>query len=161
LMTVNFMLPLVAGDYIEMIWATTDTDISIQSVPAGTAPVSPSIPGVIFTAQQVMYTQLGPSGPTGLTGSTGPTGLTGSTGPTGLTGPIGPTGPQGATGPTGLVGPTGPSGAAGSIWMSTVPPVNTATYPFWWDATTGVLKVYYSDGTSAQWVDAVSTLTNS
>lgn len=93
LMTVNFVLSVVANDYIEMIWATTNTAISIQSVPAGTTPVSPSIPGVIFTATQVMYTQVGPTGATGPTGPTGVTGPTGATGPTGLTGATGATGP--------------------------------------------------------------------
>ena len=72
LMTVNFVYKLVAGDFVEMIWSTTDTHITIDSSPAGTVPISPSIPGVIFTATQVMYTQVGPTGPTGPTGATGP-----------------------------------------------------------------------------------------
>ena len=119
LMTVNFVMKLLAGDYIEMIWATTDTQVSIQTVPAGTTPVSPVIPGVIFTATQVMYTQVGP---TGLAGPTGPTGAQGNQGPTGPTGaqgvdgPTGPTGAQGIQGPTGaqgIQGPTGPTGAQG------------------------------------------------
>jgi hypothetical protein len=68
LMTVNFVYKLVAGDFIEMIWSTTSTQVTIDSSPAGTTPISPSIPGVIFTATQVMYTQVGPTGPTGWTG---------------------------------------------------------------------------------------------
>jgi hypothetical protein len=68
LMTVNFVYKLVAGDFIEMIWSTTSTQVTIDSSPAGTTPISPSIPGVIFTATQVMYTQVGPTGPTGATG---------------------------------------------------------------------------------------------
>lgn len=114
LMTVNFVISVVANDYIEMIWSTTDTQVVIQSDPAGTSPTTPSIPGVIFTATQVMYTQAGPTGPTGSTGATGPTGPTGSTGSTGATGPTGPTGPTGSTGSTGLTGPTGPTGSTGS-----------------------------------------------
>jgi len=114
LMTVNFILKVAATDYIEMIWATTNTAISIQSVPAGTTPVSPAIPGVIFTAQQVMYTQLGPTGATGSTGATGPTGPTGATGLTGPTGPTGAQGVQGDTGPTGPTGTTGPTGSTGA-----------------------------------------------
>jgi len=121
LMTVNFMLTLAANDYIEMIWAPTDTQVSIQSVPAGTSPVSPSIPGVIFTAQQVMYTQLGPTGPTGATGSVGPTGPTGAPGYIGQDGPTGPTGSTGPTGPTGETGPTGPTGAASTVAGPTGP----------------------------------------
>ena len=91
LMTVNFVLSLAANDYIEMIWATTDVNVSIQSVPAGTSPVSPSIPGVVFTATQVMYTQIGATGPTGATGPVGATGATGATGPTGTFSPAGST----------------------------------------------------------------------
>jgi hypothetical protein len=62
LMTVNFVLSLAAGDYIEMIWAATDTAVSIQSVPAGTSPVSPSIPGVIFTAVSAPHIGIGYAG---------------------------------------------------------------------------------------------------
>jgi hypothetical protein len=46
-------------------WATNDTHIQLKSIAAGTSPVSPRIPSVVFTAIQVMYTQLGPTGPTG------------------------------------------------------------------------------------------------
>ena len=70
LMTVNFVLSVVAGDYIEMIWATTDTAVSIQSVPAGTSPVSPSIPGVIFTAVSAPQIGLGYAGVTSTTSMT-------------------------------------------------------------------------------------------
>lgn len=63
--TVNFVLSLAAGDYIELMWATNDTHIQLKSIAAGTSPVSPRIPSVVFTATQVMYTQLGPTGPTG------------------------------------------------------------------------------------------------
>ena len=93
LMTVNFVYKLLAGDFIEMIWSTTSTQVTIDSSPAGTGPTSPSIPGVIFTATQVMYTQVGPTGPTGIQGPTGPTGATGATGIQGPTGPTGATGP--------------------------------------------------------------------
>ena len=63
--TVNFVLTLAAGDYIELIWATTSTQVTLETIAAGTSPVSPRIPSVVFTATQVMYTQLGPTGPTG------------------------------------------------------------------------------------------------
>jgi hypothetical protein len=121
LMTVNFILKLAAADYIEMIWATTNTGVSIKTVAAGTTPVSPVIPGVIFTAQQVMNTQVGPTGPTGpqgIQGISGPTGPTGGSGVAGPTGPTGSTGSSGPTGPTGpastVAGPTGPTGPAGT-----------------------------------------------
>lgn len=63
--TVNFVLSLAAGDFIELVWSTNDTHIQLKTIAAGTTPVSPRIPSVVFTATQVMYTQLGPTGPTG------------------------------------------------------------------------------------------------
>ena len=85
--TVNFVLTLAAGDFIELVWAANHAGLTLETTAAGTSPVSPRIPSVIFTATQVMYTQLGPTGPTG---SLGPTGPTGSLGPTGSIGPAGP-----------------------------------------------------------------------
>ena len=62
LMTVNFVFSLAAGDYIEMVWAATNTSISIQSEPAGTTPVTPSVPGVIFTAVSAPHIGIGYAG---------------------------------------------------------------------------------------------------
>jgi hypothetical protein len=69
--TVNFVLSLAAGDFIELVWSTNSTQIQLKSIAAGTTPVSPRIPSVVFTATQVMYTQLGPTGPTGPVASPG------------------------------------------------------------------------------------------
>jgi collagen type VII alpha len=138
ILTVNFVLELAASDYIQVFWQTSTTSVSLETLAASGG--YPRTPSIIFTATQVMYTNLGPtgsSGPTGptgtagasITGPTGPTGATGAastvagpTGPTGDTGTVGPTGPTGAvstvagpTGPTGVagaLGPTGPTGAA-------------------------------------------------
>jgi len=71
---------------------------------------------VVFTATQVMYTQLGPTGPTGSQGIQGPTG------PTGAQGLAGPTGPTGAN--STVAGPTGPTGP---IYGSRVVAVADAT----------------------------------
>lgn len=60
----NYMIELLANDYIEIMWQTTDDGIQLtadNSPPSG----QPNIPSVIVTAQQVMYTELGPTGPTG------------------------------------------------------------------------------------------------
>ena len=114
--TVNFVLSLAANDFIELVWSTTNTQISLESLPAGTSPVSPRIPSVVFTATQVMYTQLGPTGPTGSQGIQGPTG------PTGAQGLAGPTGPTGAN--STVAGPTGPTGP---IYGSRVVAVADAT----------------------------------
>lgn len=141
----NYMLELVSGDYVELIWRTSDVRLELIHEAASTSPTRPAIPSVIVTAHQVMYTQLGPTGPTGpqgiqgLSGPTGPTGaastVPGPTGPTGATGaastvagPTGPTGSIGSVGPTGptgaastVAGPTGPTGAASTVAGPTGP----------------------------------------
>jgi hypothetical protein len=125
ILTVNYVLQLAASDYIQVYWQTATTSVKLEAIAAsGTYPRTPSI---IFTAAQVMYTNLGPTGPTGASGTsgingpTGPTGSAGTNGPTGPTGadsivagPTGPTGPTGSPGYIGLDGPTGPTGPTGS-----------------------------------------------
>ena len=113
--TVNLLgTSINPNDYVELWWSSDSTNVSIEMLPSGTGPVNPETPSVICTLTQVMYTQLGPTGPQGVTGPTGPTGRTGPTGPTGRTGPTGANGlpstipgPTGPTGPTGVTGPTG------------------------------------------------------
>ena len=124
-LTVNYVAEATAGDYVQVFWAGTSTDLKVESLPAGTSPVSPTVPSIILTATQVMYTQLGPTGPTGPQGPQGPQGDTGAQGPQGAqgaqgfqgdTGPQGPQGFQGPQGPQGFQGPqgdTGPQGAQG------------------------------------------------
>ena len=41
-----------------------------------------------------------------------------------------------------------------SVTISDTTPSNPDSGDLWWDSTVGVLKVYYNDGTSLQWVDA-------
>jgi len=57
----NFMQTVNINDYLELMWLSADTDISILAN-TGTS-IVPGIPSVILTVQQVMYTQLGPTGP--------------------------------------------------------------------------------------------------
>jgi hypothetical protein len=66
----NYMLELNASDYVELMWRTSDTRLELINDVAGTNPTRPAIPSVILTAQQVMYTQLGPQGNTGPAGGT-------------------------------------------------------------------------------------------
>lgn len=61
----NYVLKLNAGDYLQLMWRVDDTHISLQTLPAGTSPTRPECPSVIVTATQVMYGQVGPTGPTG------------------------------------------------------------------------------------------------
>jgi hypothetical protein len=86
----NYFFNFAAGDYISLWWISGATHISIQYYPANSTPATSS---VVATIQQVMYTQIGP---TGFTGPQGFTGFTGYTGPQGLTGFTGYTGPQGS-----------------------------------------------------------------
>jgi collagen type VII alpha len=142
ILTVNFVLPLLANDYLQLFWQTTNANVSLETLPATAG--YPRTPSIILTATQVMYTQLGPTGATGVQGATGPIGVTG---PTGVQGPSGPTGPYGVT------GPTGPTGVV-NVYSNTTPPFSPAAGDLWWDTSTGQLKIYYDDGTSSQWVDA-------
>lgn len=49
----NLLIDLQANDYIELIWQTENTKISMQTLPAGTTPTTPVTPSVILTVQQV------------------------------------------------------------------------------------------------------------
>jgi hypothetical protein len=52
--TVNYVLPVVANDYVELIWSTSNAAAFILAEAAGTSPVThPSIPGIICTVTQV------------------------------------------------------------------------------------------------------------
>ncbi len=52
--TVNYVLPVVANDYLELIWATPDADAYIHAESAETSPFAhPGIPGIICTVVQV------------------------------------------------------------------------------------------------------------
>ena len=44
-----FTVTLNAGDYVEMVWAVTNTSIFINAYPAGTTPTTPAVPGVIVS----------------------------------------------------------------------------------------------------------------
>jgi hypothetical protein len=88
--TVNFVLKLNAGDYIQLGWQTTNTGVSIEADPA--ASPAPGIPSIILTATQVMYTQVGPQGPQGTQGSQGAQGSQGTQGVQGSQGSQGTTG---------------------------------------------------------------------
>jgi hypothetical protein len=113
--TVNFVLNLAASDYIQVYWQTANSNVQLETLAASGG--YPRTPSIIFTAAQVMYTNLGPtgsSGPTGPTGTAGTAGANGPTGPTGTNGTNGPTGPTGTNGTNGPTGPTGANGAAGT-----------------------------------------------
>ena len=112
--TINYVAEAAAGDFVQVYWSGTSTQLKVESLPAGTSPVTPAIPSIILTATQVMYTQAGPTGPTGAQGPTGSQGTAGAQGPTGPQGAAGAQGPTGPEGSAGAQGPTGPQGSAGA-----------------------------------------------
>jgi hypothetical protein len=63
--TINYVATAEAGQQVQVYWSGSSTDLKVESLPAGTSPVSPAVPSIILTAVQVMYTQLGPTGATG------------------------------------------------------------------------------------------------
>jgi hypothetical protein len=46
-------------------------------------------------------------------------------------------------------------GGGASVSVSDSPPGSPTANSLWWQSNTGVLKIYYNDGDSSQWVDAV------
>ena len=48
-MALNYFASLNATDYIEIMWRTTDTGVSIEQYAAGTSPTRPAIPSAIAT----------------------------------------------------------------------------------------------------------------
>jgi hypothetical protein len=63
----NYMTYFNANDYLRIMWYTPDSGINLATV--GASGGIPSVPSVIVTAQQVMYTQIGPTGPASSTTS--------------------------------------------------------------------------------------------
>ena len=45
----NFWVELSPNDYVELMWNTTNTNVSIQQIPAQTSPTRPATPSVIVT----------------------------------------------------------------------------------------------------------------
>jgi len=46
------------------------------------------------------------------------------------------------------------SDAGASVTIADDPPSSPSAGDLWWESDTGILKVYYNDGTTSQWVDA-------
>lgn len=51
--SLNFYVQLAANDYVQLMWATTSTDVSIEHLAAQTSPTRPSTPSVIVTINKV------------------------------------------------------------------------------------------------------------
>lgn len=107
--------------------------------------------GAGYTGSKGVDGYAGSKGVDGYAGSAGINGYTGSTGFTGSASTV-----AGYTGSTGNAGYTGSTGAGSSVTVNSTAPVSPTNGDMWWNSEEGQLKVYYSDGTSAQWVDAAS-----
>ena len=49
----NFFVSLVATDYVEIMWRTTSTSVSLEQFPTSTSPTRPAIPSAIATVSFV------------------------------------------------------------------------------------------------------------
>jgi hypothetical protein len=87
--TINYVAEAADGDAVQVYWSGSSTQLKVESLPAGTSPVSPAVPSIILTATQVLYTQVGPQGPQGSTGIPGAEGIPGANGDQGDQGPQG------------------------------------------------------------------------
>jgi hypothetical protein len=50
---VDLAMHFDAGEYMEIVWHATSTDVSVETLPAGTSPVYPVSPSLIVTVVQV------------------------------------------------------------------------------------------------------------
>ena len=49
----NYYIQLAAGDYVQIMWSTTSTDVSLEQIPTQTSPTRPATPSVIVTINKV------------------------------------------------------------------------------------------------------------
>lgn len=52
-LALNLFVELVANDYVEIVWHTTNSAVYIEYIPAGVSPIRPAAPSVITTVQFV------------------------------------------------------------------------------------------------------------
>lgn len=49
----NIMLNMTAGEYVQIIWLPTSTNVTVEALPSNLSPAYPAIPSLIVTMQQV------------------------------------------------------------------------------------------------------------
>lgn len=108
----NYVLPVNAGEYLELFWTTDNANIVLEDVPA--ADGYTQSPSIILTVSQQMYTQSGYSGISGYSGFSGISGYSGWSGISGYSGTNGVIGHDGASGYSGYSGWSGISGYSGA-----------------------------------------------
>jgi hypothetical protein len=109
--TVNYVLQLNAGDYLQLNWLVTNTSVLLEYDPATAS--HPATPSIILTATQVAYALQGTQGIQGRQGLQGG-GFNQAQGTQGTQGLIGVTGSQGTQGLQGTIGSQGIQGRQGT-----------------------------------------------
>jgi hypothetical protein len=61
----NYLQNVTASDYFVLYWSAPSTSVSMPYQAATTSPTRPSSPSVNVNVTQVMYAQIGPTGPAG------------------------------------------------------------------------------------------------
>lgn len=113
--------------------------------------------------QGLLGTQ-GSTGSQGIQGNQGTQGLFGTQGFNGVQGTQGLQGVQGATGTQGIQGegiqgiqgPSGDGGGGSSYTVSDTAPLSPTNGDVWFNSSSTRTYVYYTDGTSSQWVESSS-----
>jgi hypothetical protein len=95
----------------------------------------------------------GVQGTAGYIGADGAQGTIGTQGAQGLQGIQGIQGVQGIQGTQGTQGVQGITGVNANVLTSDTAPVSPNAGDLWWDSSVGMMRIYYNDGTSSQWVD--------
>jgi hypothetical protein len=49
----NFVIDMNAGDYLQLMWSSTTTDMEMSSIPPQTSPTRPATPSLIVTMVQI------------------------------------------------------------------------------------------------------------
>ena len=102
----------------------------------------------------------GAQGAQGHQGAVGAQGDQGAQGAQGHQGAQGAVGAQGAQGAQGAAGTNGAQGSTNNLEISETAPSSPSPGDLWWESDTGILAVYYDDGSgspSAQWVEIGSS----
>ena len=51
--SLNFYIQLAANDYVQLMWATTSTSVTIEQIPTQTSPTRPATPSAILTINKI------------------------------------------------------------------------------------------------------------
>lgn len=149
----NFMLKLNAGDYVELYWSSPNLSVELLYSGTSSLPDRPAIPSAILTVQQVMYTQAGSSGSSGVTGASGSSGSSGQNGVSGSSGSSGLPGATGSSGSSGLNGSSGSAGTSGSSGIG----INNASFGITLDGQGGVITTGSKGYVSIPWTGTIQS----